>query len=163
MQTRYSAERVVDAPAEVVYHLISDYREHHTDAPQGFLPDAFTGTVVERGGVGDGTVVRFTSKLGGRSRAMTAAITESEPGRVLVETGPGVQTTFTVEPEGAQRARVRFDTVLEAGGTRGLMLRLLAPVMLRPVYAEELKRLERHAKAHPALTPAGASAGAVRA
>ena len=50
MQTRYSQERVVDAPAEVVYHLISDYREHHTDAPRGFLPDQFTGTVVERGG-----------------------------------------------------------------------------------------------------------------
>jgi hypothetical protein len=29
MQTRFSAERVLDAPAEVVYHLIADYREHH--------------------------------------------------------------------------------------------------------------------------------------
>ncbi len=86
---------------------------------------------------------------------MAASITEPEPGRVLVETSPGVETTFTVEPEGAQRARVRFDTVLEAGGFMGLMTRLLAPRMLRPVYADELERLERHAKIHPALTPAG--------
>lgn len=154
MQTRLSAERVVDAPAEVVYHLISDYREHHRDSPEGFLPAAFSDMVVERGGVGEGTVVRFASTLGGRRQTLTASITEPEPGRVLVESSPGVETTFTVEPEGAQRARVRFDTVLEAGGLAGLMLRLLAPGMLRPVYADEMARLERHAKAHPVLSPA---------
>ena len=157
MQTRYSAERVVDAPAEVVYHLISDYREHHTDDPEGFLPPAFSGTVVERGGVGEGTVVRFTSKLGGRSQTITASIAEPEPGRVLVESSPGVETTFTVEPEGGQRARVRFDTVLEAGGVAGLLMRLFAPGMLRPVYADEMERLERHAKAHPTLAPAASA------
>jgi hypothetical protein len=154
MQTRFSAARVVDAPAEVIYHLISDYSEHHRDAPEGFLPRAFTDLVVERGGVGEGTVVRFISKLGGRQQTVTASIAEPEPGRVLVETGPGVETTFTVEPEGGRRARVRFDTVLEAGGLAGLLTRLLAPRMLRPVYAEEMERLERHAKAHPALAPA---------
>jgi hypothetical protein len=153
VKTRLSAERVVDAPAEVVYHLISDYREHHRDHPEGFLPAAFSDLVVERGGVGEGTIVRFTSTLGGRRQTVTAAITEPDPGRVLVESSPGVETTFTVEPESGQRARVRFDTVLEAGGVGGLMLRLLAPGMLRPVYADEMARLERHAKAHPALSP----------
>ncbi len=156
MQTRFSAERVVDAPAEVVYHLISDYREHHRDEPVGFLPPAFTDLVVERGGVGQGTVVRFASKLGGRRQTMSASIPEPEPGRVLVESSPGVVTTFTVEPEGSERARVRFDTVLEASGPAGLLTRLFAPGMLRPVYADELERLERHAKAHPPLTPEAA-------
>lgn len=151
MQTRFIAEKVIDAPAEVVYHLISDYAEHHRDQPQGFLPDAFSDMVVERGGVGDGTQVRFVSTLGGRRQTMTASISEPEPGRVLVERGPGVETTFLVEPEGEKQARVRFDTVLEAGGLQGLMTRLFAPGMLRPVYAQELARLEAHAKAHPAL------------
>jgi hypothetical protein len=158
MQTRFSAARVVDAPAEVVYHLIADYREHHRDEPAGFLSPAFSGLVVERGGVGDGTVVRFTSKLGGRRQTVTASITEPEPGRVLVESSPGVVTTFIVEPASGQRALVRFDTVLEAGGLTGLLMRLLAPGMLRPVYADEMERLERHAKQHPALTPAAAPA-----
>ena len=152
MRTRISAERVLDAPAEVVYHLISDYQEHHR--PEGFLPPAFTSLVVEQGGVGEGTVVRFTMKLGGRSQTVTASVTEPEPGRVLVETSPGLETTFTVEPDDNQRARVRFDTVIEAGGLAGLMTRLLAARMLRPLYADELERLERHAKAHPALPPA---------
>jgi hypothetical protein len=152
MQTHLSAERVLDAPADVVYHLIADYREHHR--PEGFLPPAFTELVVEQGGVGAGTVIRFTMKMAGRTQTTTATVTEPVPGRVLVETGPGVQTTFTVEPEGDRRARVRFDTVLEAGGIQGLLARLFAPGLLRPLYADELTRLEQHAQAHPALTPA---------
>ena len=154
MQTRLGVERVVDAPAEVVYHLLADYREHHRHGPEGFVPPAFSDLVVERGGVGEGTVIRFTMKLGGRSRTVTASITEPEPGQVLVERSPGVETTFTVEPEGGQRARVRFDTVIEAGGLAGLLTRLLAPRLLRPLYADELERLERHARVHPALAPA---------
>lgn len=152
MRTYFSVERVVNAPAGVVYHLISDYREHHR--PEGFLPPVFSDLVVEQGGVGEGTVVRFTSKLGGRSQTVTAAITEPEPGRVLVETGPGIETTFTVEPADGERARVRFDTVIELGGLQGLLTRLFVPGLLRPVYADELERLEQHAKAHPALAVA---------
>ena len=85
---------------------------------------------------------------------MTAAVTEPAPGRVLVETGPGVETTFTVEPESGQRARVRFDTVMEASGLLGLLTRVFAPGMLRPLYADELDRPEQRARAHPALTSA---------
>jgi hypothetical protein len=152
MKTFVSAERVMDAPAGTVYHLIADYREHHR--PEGFLPPAFTDLVVEKGGVGEGTVVRFTSKLGGSSQTVTAAISEPQPGRVLVETSPGLETTFTVEPADGRRARVRFDTEIERGGLSGLFTRLLGPGILRRVYADELDRLEQHARAHPALAPA---------
>ncbi|HEX2033922.1 MAG TPA: SRPBCC family protein [Chloroflexota bacterium] len=153
-QIRFGAERLIDAPAAVVYHCIADYREHHR--PGGFLPPAFTDLQVERGGVGAGTVIRFTMALGGRRRTVTAQVTEPQPGRVLVETeaNGGIQTTFTVEPHGQEgrQARVRFDTVMEAGGLEGLLTRLLAPRLLGPVYADELTRLERLAQTHPALT-----------
>jgi hypothetical protein len=145
-QTRISAERVVEAPADVVYHCIADYREHHN--PGGFLPPAFTAFQVDHGGVGAGTRITFSMKAGGRTGTMTADITEPVPGRVLLETGDKVQTTFTVEPEGASRSRVRFDTVIEAGGLEGLMTRLFASRMLRPLYADELARLERYAQQH---------------
>ena len=154
MRTRFNAERVLDAPADVVYHLIADYREHHR--PEGFLPPAFTDLVVEQGGVGAGTVFRMTMKLAGSSRTMIAAVSEPEPGRVLVETGPGVVTTFTVEPESGHRARVRFDTVMDAGGLEGILTRLFAPGILAPIYADELDRLEQHARAHPALADTSA-------
>ena len=157
-RTHVSVERVLDAPAEVVYHCIADYREHHRT--EGFLPPVFTDLQVEEGGVGAGTVIRFTMNMGGRSRTTTARVTEPQPGRVLVETGGGALTTFTVLPEG-ERARVRFDTVLEGSGLDGLLLQLLGARLLRPVYEDELTRLERVARAHPVpLAPAEAPAAA---
>jgi Polyketide cyclase / dehydrase and lipid transport len=144
-ETHLSAERLVDAPADVVYHCLADYRAHHR--PGGFLPPAFSEFRVERGGVGAGTVISFRVTVAGRSRTMTLEVSEPEPGRVLVETGRRERTTFTVEPEG-MRARVRFDTVLEAGGIEGLLNRLLAPRLMGSLYADELERLERHAQAH---------------
>jgi hypothetical protein len=148
-QVHIRAERLVDAPADVVYHCIADYREHHR--PSGFLPPAFSDFRVEQGGVGAGTVISFTVTLAGRGRTMTLEVSEPEPGRVLVETGARERTTFTVEPEG-ERSRVRFDTVLEASGLDGLLTRLLAPRLMRSLYADELERLERYARAHPPIT-----------
>lgn len=149
---RITAERVMDVPADVVYRCIADYREHHR--PGGFLPPAFSDFRIERGGVGAGTVVSFKTTLAGRTRRMTQSITEPLPGRVLVESGDGVRTTFTVEPEG-MRTRVRFDTLMEARGLAGLLTRLFAPRLLRPLYADELERLEHHAQQqnqHPPLS-----------
>src|SRR5690349_9676946 len=57
MKTRFSAERVIDAPADVVYRCLADYTHHHR--PGGFLPPAFSNQEVLSGGVGDGTVIRL--------------------------------------------------------------------------------------------------------
>jgi hypothetical protein len=62
-----------------------------------------------------------------------------------VEDGESVRTTFTVQPE-ADKSRVRFDTVLEAGGLGGLINKFFAARLLRPLYTEELERLERYAQ-----------------
>jgi hypothetical protein len=155
IRTRYSAERLLEAPAAVVYHCLADYREHHR--PEGFLPPQFSDLTVVQGGVGTGTVIRFSMTLGGRRRTVTTEISEPQPGRVLVERGDGIETTFTVEPVGprGEQARVRFDTVMEAGGLDGLLTRLFAGRLLAPVYADELQRLERYAQAHPPLGPPG--------
>src|SRR3954462_14130852 len=72
-----SAERVMDVPAAVVYHCIADYREHHRT--EGFLPPVFTDLQVEQGGVGAGTVIRFTMNLGGRRRTAVARVEEPQP------------------------------------------------------------------------------------
>jgi hypothetical protein len=143
MNTRVSAEGILDAPADVVYRCLADYIHHHR--PGGFLPPAFSDQEILSGGVGAGTVIRLNLSLAGRTRTMTAHISEPEPGRVLVEDGEGVQTTFTVRPE-ADKSRVRFDTVMEAGGLQGWLNKLFAARLLHPVYADELERLERYAR-----------------
>ena len=147
MKTKFSAEGVIDAPADVVYRCLADYTHHHR--PGGFLPPAFSNQEVLSGGVGDGTVIRLNVSLAGRTNTMTARISEPEPGRMLVEDGEHVQTTFTVQPE-ADRSRVRFDTVLDAAGLAGLLNKFFAARLLGPVYTDELERLERYAQSQVA-------------
>jgi hypothetical protein len=151
-QFHFSVQRVLDAPAPVIYHCLSDYREHHRTGP-GFLPPAFTRLDVLRGGVGAGTVIRFTTTVAGRSVTRTQVVSEPDPGRLLVEQGDGEGSTFTVEPRG-QQTLVRIDLALQARGLEGVLLRLVAPVVLGPLLNDELHRLERHARAHPALVAA---------
>jgi polyketide cyclase/dehydrase/lipid transport protein len=155
-----SAERVIDAPADIAYHCIADYEAHHK--PGGFLPSMFKDQTIERGGVGEGTVIRFKTVVAGKEREEVSEISEPQPGRVLVETGRFARTTFTVEPRGTERCAVRFDTEFLSGGLEGFVTRLLGPRLLRPVYEDELSRLERYAQAHN-QQPESASATANRA
>jgi len=146
MKSKFGAERRMDVPAQVAYHCLADYGEHHR--PEGFLPPAFSAFEVHRGGVGAGTEASWTVDLGGgRKRRMSATIAEPEPGRRLIETGEGVVTTFTVAPSG-DGCVVRFDTVFDEPGLSGLLLRLFIGRMLGPLYADELGRLEAYAREH---------------
>jgi hypothetical protein len=148
MKTHFGAERRMDAPAAVVYHCLADYRDHHR--PGGFLPPAFEQLEIARGGVGAGTEYRLVMTAGGRRRAVSTTVSEPMPGQTLVETGSGIETTFTVEPTSGG-AHVRFETVIDEGGIQGILNRLFAARILGPVYEEELRRLEEHAKAHPPI------------
>ncbi len=152
----------MDAPADVVYRCIADYRQHHR--PGGFLPPAFTDYEIVNGGVGAGTSLRFAFTIGGRRRAMTATVTEPQPGRVLVERGSGVETTFTVQPAYGG-SLVRFDTVIDDAGLAGLLNRLFAARLIRPIYEDELRRLDEYARAlsdHGAAPQAAIPASMVR-
>jgi hypothetical protein len=141
-----SAERTVDAPAGAVYGYIADMRGHHPH----FLPPAFSDFQVESGGVGEGTITRFTLTAGGRTRQYRMKVAEPEPGRVLTEsdTGSSAVTTFTVTPQGGQSV-VQIATTWEgAGGIGGFFERLFAPRVMRSIYADELGRLDAYARAH---------------
>lgn len=136
-----SAE-IAAAPARV-YGIVADYHAGH---PR-ILPRAFHGLVVERGGVGDGTVIRFQMTVLGRTATLRGVVTEPEPGRVLVESYPenGNVTTFTVDPIDAGRAtRMTISTVMQGrGGLPGAIERWLITRTLRPIYREELRLLAK--------------------
>jgi hypothetical protein len=140
----------VPAPPRRVYAVIADYRAGHPN----ILPPEFSDMVVEQGGVGAGTVVRFKLRVLGRKQTFRAAITEPEPGRVLVETdldSNGAVTTFTVEPDSAgERSRVTITTELSVrGGFLGAIERFLSTRLLRPLYVRELGKLTSFATAAP--------------
>jgi hypothetical protein len=123
--------------------LIADYRLGH---PRIVPPKYFQNIVVERGGIGDGTVISFEMKMLGKIRKSRARVTEPEPGRVLVEKvdDQGIVTTFRVDPAGAFRSDVTISTVLPTRrGLLGALEGLLVRALLAPVYRDELVLIDR--------------------
>jgi hypothetical protein len=144
VQVRIAADSTVDAPAERVYGILANYEQHHPK----ILPPAFTEFHVEEGGVGEGTIIRFKVKTGGRTRAARQRVTEPLPGRILQEADiddSGV-TVFTVTPDG-ERSHVHIETTYEgARGLVGALERVIAPRILSKLYLDELDRLDRYAR-----------------
>jgi hypothetical protein len=138
-----SAEAVINAPTGLAYAIIADYHDGH---PQIIPRPPFVSLEVEQGGTGAGTVIQFQMRILGRTRTFRAAITEPEPGRVLVETDldMGAVTTFTVVPvEDGRKSRVVIMTDIETrGGLLGRVERWLVTRLLQPVYRREIDRLE---------------------
>jgi hypothetical protein len=146
---------IIDAPAELVYWTLADYRSGH----QSILPrQYFLSLEVEQGGFGAGTIINFQMKVLGQTQKFRAAITEPEPGRVLVETSLGeevVVSTFVVEPiNDGKSAEVTIDTkgTTRQRGVRGSIERFLTETMLSRVYKAELRELARVCEG----TPSGA-------
>jgi hypothetical protein len=92
--------------------------------------------------------------LGGRRTDYRVRVGEPVPGRVLIESDPArrMLTRFTVEPEPGGASRVTIDTCWYADGLGGFVERLVAPRMLRSVYADELRRLDEYAQTAPAAS-----------
>jgi hypothetical protein len=139
---------LVAAPPARVYSIIADYREGHPN----ILPREFSEMKVEQGGVGAGTVIRFKLRVFWWKQTFRAAITEPQPGRILVETdldANGAITTFIVEPDAtSERTKVTITTELSVRrGLAGSVERYLSTRLLRPIYVRELALLASHATA----------------
>ena len=138
-----TASAIIPARRERVYSLLANYNDGH---PR-LLPKQFSNLVVEQGGVGAGTVIRFEMSFLGKKQPFRAAVTEPEPGRVLVETylDNGAVTTFTIDPGSAPAdSRVTISTELPVrAGFPGKIERALSTLMLRPIYKKELENLAR--------------------
>jgi hypothetical protein len=135
-----TASAIMNAPAEQVYNIIADYRNGHPH----ILPKQFSDLVVEEGGYGAGTRIRFSMTAFGQTRTTQATITEPEPGRVLVETAPdgSVVTTFTVIPLEGGQSQTTFTTDLKSReGFLGVLERFMSTKFLQRVYREELAML----------------------
>ena len=155
MTTQRISERgIIPAPPEAVYATIADY---HTGHPAILPKPWFQDLVVEQGGVGAGTVIRFTMRVLGTTHTLRARITEPVPGRVLVETNDtGSVTTFTVTPApGSAGSEVVIATdVPVRPGIAGAIERFATRAVLRRIYPQELALLAKlHATKGPGRTP----------
>src|SRR5882724_9375992 len=141
---RATASSIIEAPAELVYQTLADYHHGHFS----ILPKPyFLSLEVEQGGFGAGTIINFQTRVLGETQSFRAAITEPEPGRVLVETNLGEVggvTTFIVEPlSESNRTEVTITTesATRRGGVLGSVERRLTKMILQRIYKAELKQL----------------------
>jgi hypothetical protein len=137
-----TATASVPAEPKRVYAAIADYHNGHPN----IVPKEFSNMVVEKGGVGAGTVIRFQMSVFGKKQTYRAAITEPEPGRVLVETdldANGAVPTFIVDPDQASgHSRVTITTEFPVRrGLAGKIESFLSTRLLRPMYVRELDLL----------------------
>jgi hypothetical protein len=143
MATHHVSEStVIAAPPARVYAILADYRVGHPD----ILPQPpFHSYELEAGGQGAGTIMRFKMTAFGRTESFRGAVTEPEPGRVLVEKyfDTKTVTTFTVEPDGdGRQSRVTFATDMETrDGLPGVLERFFISRFLRKTYRREMKNL----------------------
>src|SRR5262249_42401669 len=142
-----AAEAVIAAPPGVAYAVVADYRDGH---PHILPRPPFVSLDVEEGGIGAGTVIRFQMRMLGTTRTIRAAITEPEPGRVLIESDlkGDVVSTFTIDPvDDGRKARVTIATEMSVlGWPFGWLQRRLITRLLRPVYVREIAQLEAVAR-----------------
>ena len=137
-------QKTVNAPADTVFGYVRDMRQH-----PNFLPPAFSDFQVESGGMGPGTITRFTVTAGGRSRNYRMKVDEPEPGRIITEsdTGSSLVTKTTITPREGGVSHVEIATTWQgAGGIGGFFERTFAPRALRAIYEDELKRLDDYAR-----------------
>jgi len=145
--TKYtvSASAHIDAPPARVYGIIADYRNGHPS----ILPKPFRNFVVEQGGIGAGTIIRFDVHAYGQVQHCRAAITEPEPGRVLVEHNiepTPSKTTFTVRPGANGGTDVAFLTeATSRDGLAGVIERWMSKRFLKKLYRDELALLAQRA------------------
>lgn len=126
--------------------MLADYRVGH---PR-ILASAFTNLIVEQGGVGEGTVITFDMRVLGRTNRVRGVVSEPEPGRVLVERYPdsGIVTTFVVDAVGAADSRVTISSDVPARSRLTAPLeRWLMGLVLRPMFVEELGRIDSYVTA----------------
>jgi len=148
MPTKYRVEASahIDAPPARVYGIIADYRVGHPS----ILPKPFKNFVVEKGGTGAGTTIRFEVHAFGTVTRFRAIVTEPDPGRVLVETNiepTESPTTFTVVPGANGGTDVTFltEATTSRDGLGGVIERFLSKRFLQKLYTQELALLARRA------------------
>lgn len=151
-QVTISASARVHAPPAIVYGVLADYHEGHP----GILPrPPFGELAVESGGTGAGTIFRVTTRQGLGMITYRMAVTEPEPGRLLVETDQDsdLVSTFRVEPAEGGHSRVTITTRYTRRGIQGFLERLLLPTLAGPIYRKEIANLERVAQQRAAAPP----------
>jgi hypothetical protein len=140
---RVEVNKVIHARLEDVYRVLSDMEEH-----RNILPKEFRSFEVMRGGKGEGTVIRITMQVLGKTVSNVMTVSEPVPGHVMKEEdeAAGLETIWTLTPApNAAHCELKLESKFRSQpGIAGLLERLLAPPALRSIYLRELDLLDAY-------------------
>jgi uncharacterized protein YndB with AHSA1/START domain len=142
------AERTVDAPMELVWRLLRDYRGPRARV----LGEPFAEYELHDGGVGAGTVIGYRLRVGRNERSYVLAVEEPTPGRQLRERDRhgGLLVTWTLTPGGdGERTLVRVAAELRDPALERVLTRGRARRALRRAHVHLLERLDRELTGNP--------------
>jgi hypothetical protein len=149
---KFSVSSLIPALPGIVYGIIADYKNGH---PQILPNPPFISLIVEKGGIGAGSVLEVKMKVAGKIQTFKTVVTEPIPGRVLVETNDtGYRTTFTVDPQDdGNKSYVTFTTEIPSDSKMSKKIEFFFSKMILPaVYKKELQLLaEAAAEQHTHL------------
>lgn len=142
-----ASSAVIDASPEAIYAVFSDYEVAH----RAILPKPyFAEMVVLAGGQGAGTVIDVYMDVFGNKKTYHLAVTEPNPGRLLVETDylTGERTHFIMKPlANGRQTQVTIDSMFNASpGLAGKIERLITPPVTRYIFKKELANLAAYLK-----------------
>lgn len=142
------AEQRIDAKPDAVYEVLADYATHH---PHIMPASMFSDLEVEEGGVGTDTVFHITLHVPGKRQRLHMRVGEPEPGTSITETNldTGQVTVFRVEPDpdgGGTLVGISSDWDTD-GGVKGMVDRLITPVLMERIFSKQLDELDRYLRA----------------
>jgi hypothetical protein len=143
---KFSVSKIISSPPSIVYSIIADYKNSH---PKILPNPPFVSLVVEKGGIGAGSVIKVQMKVARKLQTFRAVVSEPEPGRVLVETNDnGYITNFTIEPcNDGKNSYVTFTTSIQDDSKLSKKIEFFFSKMILPsVYKKELENLNSLAK-----------------
>ncbi len=142
--------QVINARPEAIWKVLADYRVSHP----AILPPPFTSLTVESGGFGAGTRVWTKLRVFGREIVYHQAVTEPEPGHLLLETdvGTGQWSSFRLDPvNGGDSTRVTIHSEFPASNAvTAFLVGLGQKPMSRRTMKQELNNLEQYIRSSAA-------------
>lgn len=135
------SERVIDAKPEDVYEALADYKVKR----QQMLTPNFLDYTVEKGGHGNGTMLRYRLLAARRERPYHMSVQEPVKGQVITERdlNSSLVTTWKVASvDGGQKTRVSVESEWMGGrGIKGFFESTFAPIGLHRIYGRMLSLL----------------------
>jgi hypothetical protein len=151
LRFRVQESSLIEAPADLVYNLIADYKQHHGN----IIPPAMFGgmKVVKGSGVGNGTRIACTFRILGKEDTLIMDVSELKGGngeRIIQEIDSKARniTQFIVEEESSDTCKVTIctDVMRQEGWIAGAIDQFVCTAIMKSWYKKELVQLNEYAQ-----------------